>query len=618
MNSSREFQRIISLRGFLRAGLFSAFEAALASAVSLAAGLLCLAGGVWLSVQAPLAAGPGGFLRLESMAGASWPARLLYGAGQRLGILQSDRAALLVAFVAAAAAIVVSRLLSAWAQRQCGRVVAVAVQRQRQHLHRKALRLEPADLTGEQAVLMDRLFRDSSERLEERAAQWAEGVCLGVPLALVGCMGALAAGWLAAIQTLIPLILCRLLLQLQQQQTRVSTQLLSEQAVRGLQKMSASLRKARLVSSFGMEQQEQQQFELQLGGWRQKCDQLSNQQQLGGLLQQGTSLAAVGIPLAILCVQIQSGLSLLNGLWLGLLLLVLADSIRSLSRLGALSAEGSERADEIAACIDRVPAVGQRPGAVFLQPMSRTLTFNQVSFCAPQSAPLLKNLDLRIIFGERLALLSLQPEPALAVASLIPRFIDPDPGQVLIDGRDIREGTLESLRAEALFVSGDDAMFDATALENITCGRSDISRQEAVEAAKLAHADNFIRTLSKGYDTPLGEHGVTLEVGQRFRLSLARAAVRKPAILIIEEPVAPLDGATKSMLDDVYQRLAGTCTMIFLPTRLSTVKRCSRVVMIHDGRVAADGPHERLVEESELYRHWEYMRFNSFRVDGNG
>ncbi len=615
MNSSREFQRIVSLRGFLRAGLFAAFEASLVSAVLLAAGLLCLAGGVWLSIQEPLASGPGGFLRLESAAASSFPARLLYGAGVRLFFLQSDGLAFAAAFAAAAAGIVVSRLLAVWAQRQCSRAAAGAVQRQRQHLHRKALRLEPADLTGEQAVLMDRLFRDSAERLEERAAQWAEAVCLGVPLAIAGGAAAVAAGGQAAVQTVIPLILCQLLLRRQQQQTRVSTQLLAEQAVRGLQKMAASLQKARLVSSFGMEQQEQQQFELQLGGWRQKCDQLWSQQQLGGLLQQGTRLAAAGIPLAILCLQVQSGLPLLNVLWLGFLLLVIGSAIQYLSRLGELSAEGSERADEIAACIDRVPAVGQRPGAVFLQPMSRTLTFNHVSFCPPQAAPLLKNLDLRITFGERIALLSLQPEPALAVASLIPRFIDPDPGQVLIDGRDIREGTIESLRAEALFVSGDEAVFDATALENITCGRSDISRQQAVEAAKLAHADNFIRTLSKGYDTPLGEHGVMLDAGQRFRLSLARAAVRKPAILIIEEPSAPLDAATKSMLDDVYQRLAGTCTLIFLPTRLSTVKRCSRVVMIHEGRVAADGPHEQLVQRSELYRHWEYMRFNSFRSD---
>ncbi|MFM8474676.1 MAG: ATP-binding cassette domain-containing protein, partial [Planctomycetaceae bacterium] len=336
------------------------------------------------------------------------------------------------------------------------------------------------------------------------------------------------------------------------------------------------------------------------------------------LQRQLVLLTSIGIPFVILCLRLHAGLPLQDGILMGLVLLVVAVALTDLARLPELASEGSERADEIAACIDRVPAVSQKPGATFLQPMSRTLTFNQVSFAPSQAAPLLQGLDLRLTFGERIALLSLTPEPALALASLIPRFIDPESGQVLIDGRDIREGTLESLRAEALFVSGNDPLFDATALENITCGQPDITRQQAVDAAKLAHADNFIRTLPKGYETPLGEHGVNLDVGQRFRLSLARAAVREPAILIIEEPPIPLDAATKSMLDDAYQRLSANRTVIFLPTRLSTVKRCSRVVIVHDGKVAADGPHELLLHKSELYRHWEYVRFNPFRGEDNG
>jgi ABC-type multidrug transport system fused ATPase/permease subunit len=613
MNSSREFQRIVSWRSFLRAGLFAAFEASLASAVLLSAGLLSLSGGIWLAMQSAGAGGGGGFLRLESIAGDSVPGRVLFFLGRWNGVFQGDGAGLAAAIGAGGLAIAVSSLLAAWSSRQCARVVAAAVQRQRQHLHRKAIRLEPADLTGDQGVLMDRLFRESAQQLEERASLWAQTVCLHVPALLVSGAVAFAAGWQAALQTIIPLILGRYFLQRQQQQTQVSTQLLSEQAVRGLQKMAESLQKARLVSSFGMEQQEQRQFELQLEEWRDKCEQLRGQQAGGGFWERAIQMWSVGIPLLIVCLQVQSGLPLLNGILLGLLLLVISGSIRELSGLPELSSEGSERAEEIAACIDRVPSVSQRPGAVFLQPMSRTLTFNQVTFRPSQSAVLLDGLDLRISFGERVALLSLQPEPALAVASLIPRFIDPDPGQVLIDGRDIREGTLESLRAEALYVGGDDAVFDATALENITCGRADITRQQALEAAKQTHADNFIRTLSKGYETPLGEHGVQLDAGQRFRLSLARAAVREPAIMIIEEPAAAMDAATKSMLDDAYQRLSANRTMIFLPTRLSTVKRCSRVIVIHEGKVAADGTHEQLLHRSDLYRHWEYVRFNPFR-----
>jgi ABC-type multidrug transport system fused ATPase/permease subunit len=245
--------------------------------------------------------------------------------------------------------------------------------------------------------------------------------------------------------------------------------------------------------------------------------------------------------------------------------------------------------------------------------MARTLTFNQVCFQPDGEALLLNNLDLRFTAGETIALLSLQPAAAYAAAAMIPRFIDPDPGQILIDGVDIREGTLESLRAEAIFVGGSDPVFDATVLENITCGQPDITKQQAIDAAKCVHADHFIRTLPMGYETQLGEQGLKPDPGQTFRLSLARAAVRRPAILIIEEPSTPLDSETKTLLDDAYQRISADKTVLFLPTRLSTVKRCSRIVMIHEGRVAADGTHEQLVRSSELYQHWEYLRFNAFR-----
>jgi ABC-type multidrug transport system fused ATPase/permease subunit len=164
-------------------------------------------------------------------------------------------------------------------------------------------------------------------------------------------------------------------------------------------------------------------------------------------------------------------------------------------------------------------------------------------------------------------------------------------------------------------VCGNDPVFNASVLENITCGQKDISRQQALEAAKLVHADNFVRTLPKGYETLLGEHGVSLDRGQIFRLSLARAIVRQPAILVVEEPDIALDASTKSLLDDAYQRISGNRTLIFLPTRLSTVKKCSRIVLIHEGKIAVDGIHEQLVRTSELYRHWEYIRFNPYRGD---
>jgi ATP-binding cassette subfamily B protein len=133
------------------------------------------------------------------------------------------------------------------------------------------------------------------------------------------------------------------------------------------------------------------------------------------------------------------------------------------------------------------------------------------------------------------------------------------------------------------------------------------------EAAKKTHAHNFILRLQQGYETVLGEHGEQLDAGQAFRLGLARAVSRNPALMIIDEPDDALDADAKSLLDDAYNRITRDRTVLFLPTRLSTLRRADRIVVIHRGRVEAIGPYSHLVKESPLYRHWEYVRFNEFR-----
>ena len=262
--------------------------------------------------------------------------------------------------------------------------------------------------------------------------------------------------------------------------------------------------------------------------------------------------------------------------------------------------------------LDQIPEVGQAVGAKFLQPVSKSVIFESVGYSLPRQRQLLNNFDLRITAGEAVAFVSLDPLESRAVAYMLPRFIEPQMGRVLIDGEDIAWVTLESLRAEAVYVGGPDPFFTGTVLENITCGVSDYTVPEATEAAKQMHAHKFILGLPQGYETQLGQGGEILEPGPSFRLSLARAMVRNPALIILEEP-PELDADTKALLDDAYKRLKENRTVIFLPSRLSTVRRVDRIVLIHDGRVEAIGTHESLVHSSALYRHWEYVRFNQFR-----
>ncbi len=616
VSTSPEFRRIISAQSFLQPAWLTATVSGVAASLMLAFLLLDAGALAWLLVQASEPSSiRNGLLplseQLQNHVAGSIFARMI----NAVRLLHSDTSAAAVLISAGAILWVFRSVLRSFAGAVVERRTAELILRLRQHIHRKAIRLEPADLTGEQTRSADRLFQIATLSLEKAASDWGKIWITVLPDLIVAVLIALMTNWRLALQTMIPVVIGRMVLRLEMQRRDASLRLLSEQVDRGLSRMAEGLKKTRIVTSFGMEQKEQQQFESHLGEYQQRCRVMQKQQSLGRGIRNAILLVAIVVPAAILAARILNGDHASIGVMIGCCLIVLFSGLGRTDSCAALATEGSEKAEEIAAYINRIPGVSQAPGAGFLQPMSKTLTFNQISFQTPQLPGLLRGLDLRIGFGETVALLSLQPASARAVASMIPRFLDPDLGQVLIDGRDIRQATLESLRAEAIFVGGQDPVFNATVLENITCGQSDISRQQALDAAKLVHADHFIRTLPKGYETMLGEHGSAMDAGQIFRLSLARAIVRSPALLIIEEPPTSLDAETKAMLDDAYQRISSGRTVIFLPHRLSTVKKCSRIVLIHEGRVAVDGVHDQMVRTSELYRHWEYVRFNPFREE---
>ncbi|MCA9064172.1 MAG: ABC transporter ATP-binding protein [Planctomycetaceae bacterium] len=616
-SSDQRVRKLLSCSSFFRGRNVVASVAALVSALSLA--LVILASGLLVALiidsQAGSSAGGDGSSWVDVGTGEGWmiQARSILG---HVGFLRSERMAAMVLVV-----VISFGLLFRWSVRSAAgsmleREVAGHVQRLRQHVHRMALRLEPADLTGEQLRTTDRLFQESASRLDQSLSAWGKCWLLDLPDLIVVLTVALCVQWRVALETIIPVVLCWFGLRLETMRADASARLLSEQAERGLQRLAEGLRKTRIVTGFGMEKMEGAQFELNLGQYRERCVHLQRQQENRVWLYRIIMLFAILVPGFLLVRHMLPPAGMhpaTAGIIIGCLF-ILFRSLLSLQKTPDLAAGSAVRIEEIGAYIDRVPLVGQIAGASFMEPMSRTLQFNQIVYGTPQSPRLLNNLDLKITFGERVAVVSLNPAAPVALTSMIPRFIDPDNGQVLIDGKDVRLATLESLRAEAVFVGGNDSVFNASVVENITCGQADITKQQVIEACKIVHADRFLRSLPRGYETILGEHGgVVLDAGQVFRLSLARALARKPALLVIEEPRVALDAETKAMLDDAYQRMSEGCTVLFLPFRLSTVKRCDRVVMIHDGRVVADGPHESLVRSNDLYRHWEYTNFNDFR-----
>jgi ATP-binding cassette subfamily B protein len=263
--------------------------------------------------------------------------------------------------------------------------------------------------------------------------------------------------------------------------------------------------------------------------------------------------------------------------------------------------------------LDRPGEVGQVVGAEFLAPLSSRLEFDDVSLKEPGTGRiLLDHITFTIQAGQRIAIVGPEEMEKHALIYLIPRLLDPDSGEIRIDQHNLRWVTFDSLRAQIGVVLQHNLVFNDTVANNIGCGDPSYDLPKVIEAAKIAHAHHFIQKLPKGYETQVGEMGHPLNTGERFRIALARAILRDPALLIIEEPAIVLDDDTKSLLDDTFSRVLPSRTVIFLPHRISTIRSCDRIFLINKGRVEAAGEHRELLTQSELYRHLQYLEFNVF------
>jgi ABC-type multidrug transport system fused ATPase/permease subunit len=261
--------------------------------------------------------------------------------------------------------------------------------------------------------------------------------------------------------------------------------------------------------------------------------------------------------------------------------------------------------------LDRKGDVGQMVGAEFLPPLARQLEFDDVSLREPgNQRMLLEGVSLTIEAGQRVALVGADELEKHALVYLIPRFLDPTSGEIRIDNHNLRWVTLDSLRAQTALVLQHNLVFNDTVANNIGCGDSSFTLPQIIEACKIAHAHQFIQKLPRGYETLIGEMGHTLEIGHQFLIALARAILRDPALLIVEEPVETLEDDIKALLDDTFDRVLPGRTTIFLPHRISTIRSCDRIFLLHKGRVQATGDHRELLTQNELYRHLHYLEFH--------
>jgi ATP-binding cassette subfamily B protein len=272
---------------------------------------------------------------------------------------------------------------------------------------------------------------------------------------------------------------------------------------------------------------------------------------------------------------------------------------------------GREAALQLFRFLDRPSEVGQVVGAEFLPGIERQIEFDNVSLREPGSGRmLLQNISLTIKAGQRIGIVGTDDLEKYALVYLIPRLLDPTTGEIRLDSHNLRWVTLDSLRDKIATVLIHNLVFHDTVANNIGCGDPSHTLPKIIEAAKLARAHQFIQKLPQGYETPIGELGHSLSLSKKFRIALARAVLRDPALLILEEPEEGLDDETKALVDDALARFLPGRTVIFLPHRVSTIRSCDRIFVLHNGRLEASGVHKELLAQNRLYRHLHYIEFN--------
>ncbi|MDA8291225.1 MAG: ABC transporter ATP-binding protein, partial [Actinomycetota bacterium] len=267
--------------------------------------------------------------------------------------------------------------------------------------------------------------------------------------------------------------------------------------------------------------------------------------------------------------------------------------------VGQQARAGVERIMQL---LDLGPLVGDAPGAADLPALRGEVELRDVHFSYPDGSVVLDGFDLRIAPGERVALVGPSGSGKSTVAMLVARFYDPDAGSVLVDGTDVREATLRSLRSQVGIVFEESFLFSDTVRANIAYGRPDATDEAVEAAARLVRAHEFVDQLPDGYDTVVGERGLTLSGGQRQRIALARVVLYGPRVVVLDDATSAVDAGVEEQIHDGLRRALAGRTTLLVAHRRSTLHLADRIVLVEQGRVADEGTHEELYARSASYR----------------
>jgi ATP-binding cassette subfamily B multidrug efflux pump len=367
--------------------------------------------------------------------------------------------------------------------------------------------------------------------------------------------------------------------------------------------LEQNLRGARIVKAFAQETNESRRFQAENEKWF-------------TLSAESTRLEALNVPMLDMIANFGTVIIFWYGGWLVVqnqmtlgelvafttYLALLIRPINLIGRIIPILAIAASAAERIFAILDAPSEVADRPDAIEAPRLNGRVAFDDVSFVYAGSRKVLRNITFTAEPGQIVALMGATGSGKSTLINLIARFYDPTGGQINLDGLDARQFTLASLRGQIGLVMQDTILFAATIRENITFGRPDASEEELIQAAKDAQAHDFIAAMPEGYDTPVGERGVTLSGGQKQRLAIARALLTDPRILILDDATASVDSNTERLIQAALDRLMENRTTFVIAHRLSTVRRADVILVLENGRIAARGTHEELLATSPLYR----------------
>ncbi|HIG41430.1 MAG: ABC transporter ATP-binding protein [bacterium] len=364
-----------------------------------------------------------------------------------------------------------------------------------------------------------------------------------------------------------------------------------------------SLSGIRVVQSFGNQKLEMSRFNAENNHFLQTRRKGYKAEALFSVgLQTYTQLLTLMVIVFGTIAIVESNMSVADLMTFLLCVAILTDPIARAANLARLWQEGMTGFHRFVEVMEISPEIQDASGAKELVNVAGYISFHNVSFRYSEDADFaIKNISMEIKAGEFIALVGYSGVGKTTLCSLIPRFYDPTCGEILIDGHNIRQVSIDSLRRNIGLVHQDAYLFAGTIAENLAYGRTDASHAEIVEAAIRAQAHDFITALSKGYDTDIGERGVQLSGGQKQRLTIARAFLKNPPILIFDEATSALDSQSERAVQDALARIARDRTMIVIAHRLSTILHADRIIVLGDDGIAEQGTHDQLMSACGYY-----------------